>query len=1207
MRAAVDQGRAELAALDELTGRLVGDGLPEFAGELRQHLDRERESLGSFNIAFFGRTGVGKSTLLSVFGRLDGEYVSPWGASDFTTEVQPIAWRDCRLYDTPGINGWGRTGSRAALEEEARKAVEIADLVLLCFDSQSQQAMEFEKIAAWIRDHGKPAVAVLNVRNPHWRHPARAPQSARAHLSEAVRQHTDNIRTHLAGIDLPHTPVVAIHSRRALLARAGTPFHGPNPDAFHRERADFGTDYLDRWSNIATLEALIVAAIAEGGADLRLAALREDLRSRADRVIAGLDESAAALTRQAETLERDIETLFAVAGYPRDTERAAWLHDDGTDLLELSETARARPYTSPAAGTLDRFVRDLAAAHLSAPRRTAMAAADDLIRTAFEKQIGYDEDRFREAVFDTDAVAAAMRVVETERRSFLQQRLRAAVDDSSLGSAVPVQAAAVRGDEGGGLTGGIVRGTGIAVGAGAAAVPLIALALTNPIGWAIGVTAVGLGIAGQVQQYFGKKITDKSADQARAARAQAIADSHRAVDQTFDAYEDGIVRESRQAAWTQLAPVVAASLRDAVHLRSQHEAIVRSVSALRAYADAINPAPPTADVLIRAQQRLGENTAAVTRVLLGEDWIDDGSGMQAAPVDPAAGALYAGRREQDRLRLARAMTAAGNVPAAVWRDDLQSAAYQDPELFGVVTIFDRVAGARPAVAVLGDYNSGKSSLIRRLLIDSGRQPAGSLDIRATAATAVATRYPLGGVDLVDTPGLQSGDSAHDTAALAQVAEAAVVFVVVHLNFLVGDTTVLDGLTAAKGDRTVFLINRCDELGVDPLAAPEAYLNHQDRKREELRSALASRGVDVGLDRIHCVSGDPFGLFGAADPAGPADFDGNRSWDGVSPLLDAVHGLDRPAASAAAAFDAAVAALRRYRHTLERQQAGDSADLHRAEPVIAALHTAITDAELLADVLREDARRMVNRHALVAKTTIATVDRKDAKRLELLAGSWWTTPEFQTDLDRYRDDAARRLGDWHDDHISAVGREMRAAAFGVAPELAAGFTAHTGAWHETVAAGTSNVAGAAAKIAGALGSRDAVYAIGKQLGHNFKPWGAVKGGAAVAKAGAVLGVIATAADVFTMASDARKDGAHQTQQAAAATAVDAAIDIVVDQIMHGDEGDGPVGHLQQNTRDLEELLREQLDRATVLKDRMDTAATRAGTAEALITAATKGNR
>ncbi|WP_199753321.1 hypothetical protein, partial [Actinoplanes sp. ATCC 53533] len=122
VRSAVEQGYAELASLADVTDGLVDvfvreqrdvpsssgsiarlDGFTRgFPGELRGHLDREHESLGTFNIAFFGRTGVGKSTLLSVFGRLDGEYVSP-GDSDWTTEVHPIEWRDCRLYDTPGI------------------------------------------------------------------------------------------------------------------------------------------------------------------------------------------------------------------------------------------------------------------------------------------------------------------------------------------------------------------------------------------------------------------------------------------------------------------------------------------------------------------------------------------------------------------------------------------------------------------------------------------------------------------------------------------------------------------------------------------------------------------------------------------------------------------------------------------------------------------------------------------------------------------------------------------------------------------------------------------------------------------------------------------------------------------------------------------------------------------------------------------------
>ena len=65
---------------------------------------------------------MGKSTLLSAFGELDGAAVSP-GESDWTTSVESILWRGCRLYDTPGMNGWGGRKSRDELEAAARKAV----------------------------------------------------------------------------------------------------------------------------------------------------------------------------------------------------------------------------------------------------------------------------------------------------------------------------------------------------------------------------------------------------------------------------------------------------------------------------------------------------------------------------------------------------------------------------------------------------------------------------------------------------------------------------------------------------------------------------------------------------------------------------------------------------------------------------------------------------------------------------------------------------------------------------------------------------------------------------------------------------------------------------------------------------------------------------------------------------------------------------
>ncbi len=304
----------------------------DFETEVRGHLDAQRERLATFNVAFFGRTGAGKSTLLSAFGELDGSYVSP-GDSDWTTDVTEIEWRGCSLWDTPpGINGWGRTQKRAELEETARRAVEVADVVLLCFDNQSQQASEFGKVAQWVQAYGKPTIAVINVRNLRWRHPPAKvrSESTRRSLSRAVAEHANNIRTELAKIDLGSTPIVAIQSRRALFARAQTPFKGPAENDFSSDREQFGIEYLAEWSNFSVLEDLIVASIEEGGgAELRQTALREGLReifhSRASDLASILEN----IDSRILFTENRIDQFFDTLGYLEGDDRNAYMGVEG--------------------------------------------------------------------------------------------------------------------------------------------------------------------------------------------------------------------------------------------------------------------------------------------------------------------------------------------------------------------------------------------------------------------------------------------------------------------------------------------------------------------------------------------------------------------------------------------------------------------------------------------------------------------------------------------------------------------------------------------------------------------------------------------------------------------------------------------------------------------------------------------------------------
>ncbi|WP_435126089.1 GTPase [Micromonospora tulbaghiae] len=1228
VRSAVEQGRAELMHLDDITEDLVAaftrgqgrgsiarleDFIEGFPAELRRHLDRERESLGTFNIAFFGRTGAGKSTLLSVFGRLDGAYVSP-GDNDFTTEVRHVGWRDCRLFDTPGINGWGASESRDVLEARARAAVETADVVLLCFDSQSQQAMEFEKIAAWVLDRGKPVVAVLNSRNRRWRHPAVVGESGRRHLSETVRQHADNIRTQLAQIGLCDVPVVAMHGQRALYARAATPFRGPYPEDFQNERDIFGTDYLDRWSNFPVLERLITASIAEGGADLRLTALREDIRSRCRRGIGELEDLAAEFEREAESLERRVESMFAVLGYPEDAERAGWLHDTAlsADLVNLSEQARGVPYTSPPKGSLDRFVRHLAASHLAGCHRQAKVNVDDAIQRAFAERKVFGEPEFRAAAYDEEAMAAAAQAVWADRQGFLRRELEIAVDHESAESGpVAVHAVTIAGDEGGSLVGDAARGTSIALGIGALALPFI----WNPAGWVLATTAAGIGIVTQVGQYFGKKASEQGAEQTRKAMADAITEGHRAVDRTFVACEDALIQDSRRAAWTSLGPAVGEALSAAIEFRMAGARVTRLLDSLRTYADAVRPAPAVTDVLRRAQRRMGETPAEVTRVLLGEDWLESGVDHRPVRISDAVRETYASRQEADRIRLVHAVTAAWRSPTPAqidsWRHDLEDAARSDPALFDVVENFWRVGGARPVFAVLGDYNSGKSSLVHRIMVDSGRRPDSAFDTRALPATTAASRYRFPGFDLMDTPGLQSGHDEHDATASEAITEAALVLVVVHVNLLVGNTSMLDELlrgtemTAAKGARTVFLINRCDELGVDPLTAPDEFLHLQNRKREELRAALAARRADVELDRIHCLSGDPFGLVGGAATAERVDFDAHRLWDGVAALTSGLSNLsDEQLADAAssAAFDTAVTALKRHRHALHQVLTDGEKALRTSEPLSAGLRDAIREGALVESSLRADARRMVDRHAVPAKSAVADLDRADAQKLKDIVESWWKTPQFESDLGGYCDDAARRLAEWHGDHVSPIGREMRAAESRVSPELAAEFQAQGTTWYEELAAGAGTLAEAVAPIAQVFGKRDAYYALLKQFNYKFKPWGAVKGSANVAKVGFVLGAIASVVDIAEMATDAQKTGQHREQQESALQTIDETAARIVDLIVSDEQWGGHVAYLEQRTADLEAQLDERLVRESSIADAMNSAKARAEAADALILSA-----
>jgi GTP-binding protein EngB required for normal cell division len=236
---------------------------------LHDTFQRQSSALGRVNLVLFGRTGAGKSTLIEALTYGDGTSVSQ-GESDWTVDVRPVFWHECQLVDTPGINGWGRTERRVDLEEKARLAVEAADIVLLCFDTQSQQEAEFARVAEWVKAYGKPTIAVINNRNPVWRNPQReGRRDMRASLSLTMLQHEGNVRDGLASQGFGDVAVVCLSAKRALFARARQPFRGPDANTMASQREKYGEQDLLRWSNLPALESLLIEALTQDAPGIR--------------------------------------------------------------------------------------------------------------------------------------------------------------------------------------------------------------------------------------------------------------------------------------------------------------------------------------------------------------------------------------------------------------------------------------------------------------------------------------------------------------------------------------------------------------------------------------------------------------------------------------------------------------------------------------------------------------------------------------------------------------------------------------------------------------------------------------------------------------------------------------------------------------------------------------------------------------------------
>ena len=147
--------------------------------------------------------------------------------------------------------------------------------------------------------------------------------------------------------------------------------------------------------------------------------------------------------------------------------------------------------------------------------------------------------------------------------------------------------------------------------------------------------------------------------------------------------------------------------------------------------------------------------------------------------------------------------------------------------------------------MVGDYSAGKTSFIKRLLVDAGSPIPETLEVGANPTTDTPREYDWDGITLIDNPGFQSTDAAHGEKALRALSDASVVLYLFQPNLIIGDddyvTTVVRGCkdrgVLPRQQHTFFVVNRSDELGVDPADDADAYRQLVERKKAELSLAL----------------------------------------------------------------------------------------------------------------------------------------------------------------------------------------------------------------------------------------------------------------------------------------------------------------------------------------------------------------------------------
>jgi hypothetical protein len=197
------------------------------------------------------------------------------------------------------------------------------------------------------------------------------------------------------------------------------------------------------------------------------------------------------------------------------------------------------------------------------------------------------------------------------------------------------------------------------------------------------------------------------------------------------------------------------------------------------------------------------------------------------------------------------------------------------------------------VVVFGAYDAGKSTLLKRLLVDWNMPVPQWLTVSGRRETFESNRVEVKGFGLTDTAGLGSGNSDHDESTLAAMRLAdAYLWVLPPQLVTTGKERFFEFIFGNTGiaEATIAVIGRMDEAGVDPSDSAEGFAEICFRKQKELASLIMMASAGQKLSSVHCVAADPYQMVGNTTDPPPQIYDTSRSWDGVEGLAQHILAL-----------------------------------------------------------------------------------------------------------------------------------------------------------------------------------------------------------------------------------------------------------------------------------------------------------------------------